>query len=85
MGESQHRESRIGGVKVEMVAGIGNPSETLVSLDQDSCLENPWTEEPGGQQSIGVAKSWREALAVCTSPALSLLQRGLAPRSKGKA
>ena len=27
----------------------------------------------------------REALAVCTPPALSLLQRGLAPRSKGKA
>ena len=22
-----------------------------------SCLENPWTEEPGGLQSIGIAKS----------------------------
>ena len=39
-GESQHRESRIGGVKVEMVAGIGNPSETLVSLDDILCCKD---------------------------------------------
>ena len=31
--------------------GHGNPL-------QYSCLETPWTEEPGGLQSIGVAKSW---------------------------
>ena len=30
--------------------GHGNPF-------QYSCLENPWTEEPGGLQSSGVAKS----------------------------
>ena len=30
--------------------GYGNPL-------QYSCLENPWTEEPGGLQSIG-SQSW---------------------------
>ena len=30
--------------------GYGNPL-------QYSCLENPWTEEPGGLQSIGL-QSW---------------------------
>ena len=31
--------------------GNGNPL-------QHSCLENPWTEEPGGLQSVGLPKSW---------------------------
>ena len=31
--------------------GRGNP------LLEYSCLENPWTEDPGGLQSMGVAKS----------------------------
>ena len=31
--------------------GHGNPL-------QHSCLENPWTEEPGGLQSMG--KSWTQ-------------------------
>jgi len=31
--------------------GYGNPL-------QYSCLEIPWTEEPGGLQCMGFAKSW---------------------------
>ena len=27
---------------------------------QHSCLENPWTEEPGRLQSMGVTKSWTQ-------------------------
>ena len=32
--------------------GVGNSN-----LLQYSCLENPWTEEPGGLQSMGCKKS----------------------------
>ena len=44
---------------VGLTPGLGrSPGEGLGNLLQYSCLENPWREEPGGQQSIGVAKSW---------------------------
>ena len=35
--------------EITMEEGHGNPL-------QDSCLENPWTEEPGGLQSIDSCK-----------------------------
>lgn len=40
MGESQRRESRVGGMRVQMVAGIRNPLETLVSLDDILCCKD---------------------------------------------
>ena len=44
---------------VGLTPGLGrSPGEGLGNPLQDSCLENPWTEEPGGQQSTGVTKSW---------------------------
>ena len=37
---------------------------------QYSCLGNPWTEEPGGVQSMGSQKSWTD-LVTKTSPWLN--------------
>lgn len=39
-GRASGRESRVGGVKVEMVAGIRNPLETPVSLDDILCCKD---------------------------------------------
>ena len=38
----------------------GSPGEGNGNPLQYSCLENsiPWTEEPGGLQSMGLQKSW---------------------------
>ena len=38
------------GMCMESREGNGNPL-------QYSCLENPWTEEPGGPQSMGLQES----------------------------
>ena len=55
MGEAHAGNIRASG----LVPGLGrSPGEGLGNPLQDSCLENPWTEEPGGQQSTGVTKSW---------------------------
>ena len=39
---------------ITLVSSIGEGTGTPL---QYSCMENPWTGEPGGLQSIGVAKS----------------------------
>ena len=41
-----------------LIAGLGRfPEGGNSNLLQYSCLENPWTEEPGGLQSMGCKKS----------------------------
>ena len=41
-----------------LVPGLGrSPGEGNGNPLQYFCLENPWTEEPGGLQSVGVTKS----------------------------
>ena len=37
----------------EMTEIIGTTGEENGNLLQYSCLENPWTEKPGGLQSVG--------------------------------
>ena len=40
------------------IPGLGRPPrEGNDNPQQDSCLENPWTEEPGGLQSMGSHRS----------------------------
>ena len=39
--------------------GNGNPL-------QYSCLENPWTEEPGGLQSMGSQRGWHDCMTFHT-------------------
>jgi len=42
---------------VDLIPGSGRSSgEGNGSPLQYSCLENPWTEEPGGLQSIGLPR-----------------------------
>ena len=42
----------------DVILGSGRSlGEENGNLLQCSCLEHPWTEEPGGLQSMGVAKS----------------------------
>ena len=41
------------------IPGSGrSPGEGNGNLLQYSCLEIPWTEEPGGLQSVELQKSW---------------------------
>ena len=50
-----------------LIPGSGRfPGEGHGSSLQYSCLENPWTEEPGGLHAIGVAKSltWLKQLSI---------------------
>ena len=51
------------------IPGSGRfPGEGHGSSLQYSCLENPWTEEPGGLHAIGVAESltWLKQLSIHT-------------------
>ena len=42
------------------IPGLGrSPEEGNGNPLQYSCLENPWTEEPGRVQSVGLQKSWK--------------------------
>ena len=53
------------------VSGWGRcPGEGNGNSLQYSCLGNPWTEEPGGVQSMGSQKSWTDLVAE-TSPWLN--------------
>ena len=43
------------------ISGSGkSPGEINGNPLQYSCLETPWTEEPGGLQSKGLQKSWTQ-------------------------
>ena len=37
----------------------GSPAELTGNSLQYFCLRNPWTEKPGGLQSVGLQKSWK--------------------------
>ena len=42
------------------IPGLGrSPGEGHDNLLQYSCLENPWTEEPGGLQTMGLQRVGR--------------------------
>ena len=44
-----------------LIPGLGrSPGEGHGNPLQYSCLENPWTEEPGGPQSIGLQRIGRD-------------------------
>ena len=40
------------------VQSLGQKDQGNGNLLQYSCLEIPWTEEPGGLPSVGLQKSW---------------------------
>ena len=42
----------------EIAGSVRSPGEGNGNLLQYPCLENSWTEEPGGLQSVGSQKSW---------------------------
>ena len=44
-----------------LISGLGrSPGEENGNPLQYSCLEIPWTEEPGGVQSMWSQKSWTQ-------------------------
>ena len=53
MQETQETRIRFLGWENPLEGGHGNPP-------QYSCLENPWTEEPGGLQSVGSQRAGHE-------------------------
>ena len=58
-GGSDYKESSCNVGDPGLIPGLGrSPGEGHGNPLQYSCLENPWTEEPGGLQSIGLQKSW---------------------------
>ena len=57
MGNSNSKESACKERDLGSVPGLGrSPGEGHSNPLQDSCLENPMTEEPGGLQSKGLQR-----------------------------
>ena len=53
-GGSVHKESTCNAGDQNLIPGLGRtPGGGNGSPLQNSCLGNPWTEEPGGLQSMG--------------------------------
>ena len=53
-GHSDSKESTCNAEEAGLILGSGrSPGEGNVNPLQYSCLEGPWTEEPGGLQSVG--------------------------------
>ena len=53
-GSSGYKESACSVGDQGLIAGLGrSPGEGHGNPLQDSCLEDPWTEEPSGLQSMG--------------------------------
>ena len=58
-GGSDGKESACNAGDLGSIPGLGkSPGEGNGNPLQYSCLENPWTEEPGGATVHGVSKSW---------------------------
>ena len=70
-GGSEVKASVCNAVDLGSIPGSGRcPGEGNGNSLQYSCLGNPWTEEPGGVQSMGSQKS-RTDLVTKTSPWLN--------------
>jgi len=58
-GGSDGKESACNAGDLGSIPGLGkSPGEGNGNPLQYSCLENPWTEDPGGATVHGVSKSW---------------------------
>jgi len=58
-GGSDGKESASNAGHLGSIPGLGkSPGEGNGNPLQYSCLENPWTEDPGGATVHGVSKSW---------------------------